>query len=43
MEDDLKMIKVKYPQILDLGNQTKIKILEMNTTSNGRRPQSFKS
>jgi hypothetical protein len=48
MEDDLKMLKVEYlinhssdpPQILDLrsGDQTKIKMLDMKTTSIGRRP-----
>jgi hypothetical protein len=48
MEDDLKKVKVEYlsnysldpPQILNLssGDQTKYKILEMKTTSNGRRP-----
>ena len=53
MEDDLKILKVKYlsnhsldpPQILNLssGDQTKIKMLEMKTTSNGRRPQNIKS
>ena len=53
MEDDLKMLKVEYlsnhssdpPQILNLrsGDQTKIKMLDMKTTSNGRRPQNIKS
>ena len=53
MEDDLKILKVKYlsnhssdpPQILNLrsGDQTKIKMLEMKRTSNGRQPQNIKS
>ena len=53
MEDDHKISKVKYinnhwldlPPILNLssGDQTKIKMLEMKTTSNGRRPQNNKS
>jgi hypothetical protein len=53
MEDDLKMLKVEYfsnhssdaPQILNLrsGDQTKIEMLDMKTTSNGRRPQNIKS
>ena len=53
MEEDLKIIKVEYvskrwsdpPQILDLcsWDQNKIKMPEMNTTSNGRRPQKLKS
>ena len=48
-EDDLKILKVKYisshwlnlSQILKLssGDQNKINMLEMKTTSNGRRPQ----
>ena len=52
MEDDLKILKVKYlsnywsdfPQILNLslGGQNKIKMLKTKTTSNGRRPQIFK-
>jgi hypothetical protein len=46
MEDDLKILKVEYlsnhsldpPQILNLssGDQIKIKMLEMKTTSDGR-------
>ena len=53
MEDDLKILKIEYlsnhssdpPQILNLrsGDQTKIKMLEMKMTSNGRRPQNIKS
>jgi hypothetical protein len=53
MEDDLKILKVEYlsnqlsnpPQILNFssGDQTKINILEMKTTSNGRQPQNIKS
>jgi hypothetical protein len=53
MEDDLKLLKVEYlsnrssdpPQILNLssGVQTKIKMIEMKTTSNGRRPQNIKT
>jgi hypothetical protein len=53
MEDDLKMLKVEYlsnhsldhPQILNLrsGDQTKIKMLDMKTTSNGRQPKNIKS
>ena len=53
IEDDLKILKVEYlsnhwsdlPQILNLssGDQTKIKMLEIKTTSNGRRPQNMKS
>ena len=53
MEDDLKILKVEYlsnhssdpPQILNLrsGDQTKIKMLDMKTTSIGKRPQNIKS
>ena len=53
MEDDLKIFKVEYlsnhysnpPQNLNLslGDQTKIKILERNTTLNGRGPPDIKS
>ena len=52
MEEDLKILKVEYlrnhwpdlPQILNLssGDQTKIKMLEMKTTSNGRLPKILK-
>ena len=48
MEDELKILKVKYlsnnwsdfPQILNLssGDQTKIKMVEMKTSSNKREP-----
>jgi hypothetical protein len=51
MEDDLKILKVEYlnnqsldpPQMLNLssGDQTKIKMLEKKTTSNGRQPQNI--
>ena len=53
MEDDLKILKVEYlshhssdhPQILNLssGTKQKYKMLEIKTTSNGRRPQNIKS
>jgi hypothetical protein len=53
MEDDLTILKVEYlsnhssdpPQILNLssGDQTKIKMLKVKMTSNGRRPQNIKS
>jgi hypothetical protein len=53
MENDVKILKVEYlsnhssdlPQILNLSSveQAKIKMLEMKTNSNGRRPQNIKS
>jgi hypothetical protein len=52
MEENLKILKVEYlsnssdpHQILNLssGDPTKYKMLEIKTTSNGRRPQTIKS
>ena len=48
-EDNPKILKVEYlsnhwPDLSQsLGDQTKIKMLETKTTSNGRRPQNIKS
>ena len=50
MEDDLKILKVEYlsnhwsdlPQILNLSLRDQTKMLEINTTSNGRWLQNIK-